>query len=331
MRLFYSDTQAKHDPRYSLEHGKFEEYYDSPERAYAIVDAVVKSGLGTFERPFKNSDHEIEAAHGKDKINFLKNNNLDIIVSREKLPDIILESDEALSLSEGTYEAARSSVSCALSGAYALYVGEEDLVYALCRPPGHHATRQKAGGYCFFNNAAIAAKYMRDRGAKLAILDIDVHHGNGTQEIVYDEPYIVFASLNGTHIYPHERNKIADEKQNPYLNNSKIFNIPVEPSTDDLRYLQLIDAAIDRIKPEAEAIVVSAGFDTSIRERKDLFKDGPNAGDWEKFGLTEDCYYKIGQKIRKTGLPILAVQEGGYNVNYLGQDVTAFLSGLAGK
>ena len=250
---------------------------------------------------------------------------------RESHPDLVLESDDALSLSPGTYDAARAAVSCALSGAHALVEGKERLSYALCRPPGHHATGQKSGGYCFFNNAALAAKYLRDKGkSRPVILDIDVHHGNGTQEIVYDEPNILFASLNGKKTYPHDLGKIRDPEQDPMMITSKILNITIEQSTNDSEYLWALNFAIDWIKlAGSDSIVVSAGFDTSIGERKDIFSS--DFGGWEKFGLTKECYYKIGQNIRDIGLPVLALQEGGYNLKYVGQDVAAFLSGLARK
>ncbi len=139
-------------------------------------------------------------------------------------------------------------------------------------------------------------------------------------------------SLNGANIYPHAGGEIHDTKQNPTLTTSKILNISIEPWMGDVDYLHYVDEAIDWIKSGgADAIVVSAGFDTSVRERKDLFLYESNVDAWEKFGLTEDCYYKIGQKLLETGLPLLAVQEGGYNSEYLGQDVAAFLHGLSGR
>ncbi len=149
MRLFYSEAHAGHNPRMWMENGGLVEYLECPVRAYAIRDAVLASRLGTFERPFEDPDLLIAGTHSLNKITFLRGNKQEVLVTRESWPDLVLESDEALSLSPGSYEAARAAVSCALSGAYALVEGKEVRVYALCRPPGHHATGGKQGAIAF--------------------------------------------------------------------------------------------------------------------------------------------------------------------------------------
>jgi acetoin utilization deacetylase AcuC-like enzyme len=231
----------------------------------------------------------------------------------------------------GTYAAARCAADAALTGAALLLEGQR-AAYALCRPPGHHAMPALAGGYCFLNNAAIAASHLSaaqspgtdgDRRpwgmapASVAVLDIDYHHGNGTQAIFYERSDVFFASIHADpdREYPYflgfadERGAGPGEGYN--------LNIPLEAGVDDACYLGALDQALEAIAAYSPRfLVVSAGLDT--------FAADP-LGD---FALSAAAYPAIGARIAQLGLPTLFVQEGGYAVEDLGTNVVGLLQGF---
>lgn len=317
MKILYSEMHREHNPSHEIWDGAVVDYLETPSRAYAIVQTLKKRSLGEFQEPFEEPDSYIAETHDSRILDFLRENDRERMVRRNENPELILDSDESLSLSPRTYNAARSAVSSALSGASIIIRDSDRAVYSLCRPPGHHATRDRMGGFCFLNNAAIAAKRLLAQG-RVAVLDIDLHHGNGTQDILYDVEGALYVSLNGEHVYPY----ILEGRQSPEINTDKIMNISVTPEMGDGDYLSLVDQSIDRIKSHrSDVIVVSAGFDTSENELPHLEE--------VRIGLSRRCYHRIGRKLRETRLPILVVQEGGYNIASLGEDVVAFLEGLS--
>jgi acetoin utilization deacetylase AcuC-like enzyme len=193
----------------------------------------------------------------------------------------------------------------------------EDTVYALCRPPGHHAYRDLAGGFCFLNNSAIAAAHLRLKHERVAILDVDVHHGNGTQGIFYERPDVFTVSLHAdpARFYPfvwgyaHERGAGAGLGTN--------LNIPLPIGTKDEPYLQALDAAVSALSAFAPgALVVALGLDASEHD--------PLAG----LAVTTDGFRQIGATIARIGLPTVFVQEGGYLSDILGANLAAVLGGF---
>ncbi|KAF9433882.1 hypothetical protein BGZ76_008864 [Entomortierella beljakovae] len=201
-------------------------------------------------------------------------------------------------------------------------------LYALVRPPGHHAQSDICGGYCFLNNVAIATQWLidqpnlkrKDGGAKkIVILDIDFHHGNGTQEIFYNVSNPLYTSLHSGEDYPYFSG--SDSEKGEGEGEGFNINIPLPHSTTDDEYVEIFDKLIqDHVIPyQADYIIVSLGVDT--------FKDDPIAG----FLITSDGYPKIGNAIRKIGLPTLFVQEGGYCIEKLGINVGGILKGYLGK
>ena len=166
-------------------------------------------------------------------------------------------------LTHGTYDAARSSVDVALTAADHV-LGGDPVVYGLCRPPGHHAARAAYGGYCFFNNAAIVANHVAaSTGGKVSVLDVDYHHGNGTQQIFYGRDDVQFVSLHGdpTRAYPYLtgfRDERGDGK-----GGGATSNFPLPANTDDDAYLDALAAACGEIAAfGSDTIVVSLGLDT---------------------------------------------------------------------
>ena len=218
-------------------------------------------------------------------------------------------------LTQNAYTAARASADCAMTGAELIEDGER-FVYALCRPPGHHAERRIFGGFCYLNNAAIAA-HMLSKHGKGALLDIDYHHGNGSQDIFYERNDVYTVSIHGhpRHSYPNFSG-YADERGEGA---GKGFNrnFPLQPGVDDARYLVVLEEALEviqRFKPNW--LVLSLGFD--------IMRGDPTGS----FKLTTAGLREIGKRIGALNLPTLVVQEGGYSTHNLRTGARAFFLGL---
>jgi acetoin utilization deacetylase AcuC-like enzyme len=217
----------------------------------------------------------------------------------------------------GTWSAARSAVDVALTGLELLSSGER-AVFSLCRPPGHHAAREYYGGYCFFNNAAIATQKAIDSGARrVAILDVDYHHGNGTQSIFYERSDVLFVSIHADpgQDYPYflgyadEVGRNAGEGYN--------VNLPLRWGADWTVYEVALQRAVERIRRhEPELLVVSLGLDT--------FEKDPIS----RFQLKTGDYPNIGRYIASIATPTLFVMEGGYAVEELGLNTVSVLRGF---
>jgi acetoin utilization deacetylase AcuC-like enzyme len=224
--------------------------------------------------------------------------------------------DAVTPIKRKTYEVARASAETALTGAELIRDGLEKTVYALCRPSGHHAGPRVFGGYCYFNNAAAAAEYLLPEG-KVAIVDIDYHHGNGTQEF-FDEIKSVFtASIHGApdDEYPYFWG-YADERGKGQAVGTN-YNEPLAKGAQ----LEQYSAALDRILSEIRKfnpayLIIAAGFDTHEMD--------PIGG----FNLCTEDYFAIGKQFQALGIPTLVCQEGGYNTDVLGASVKNFLLGL---
>jgi acetoin utilization deacetylase AcuC-like enzyme len=217
----------------------------------------------------------------------------------------------------GTWEAAQASADVALT-AQAAVAGGARAVFALCRPPGHHAARDMFGGYCFLNNAAIAAQAFLDQGAgRIAILDVDFHHGNGTQDIFYDRGDVLFLSLHGRPDdafpfflgYADETGADAGEGFNA--------NYPMPPGTGFDVWGEALDAALGRVRQYGpDALIVSLGVDT--------FKEDPISF----FKLESDDFATYGRAIGALDIPTLFVMEGGYAVEEIGINTINVLTGF---
>ncbi len=218
-------------------------------------------------------------------------------------------------LTRNAYRAAKSAVDCALSAADLVLEGER-MAYALCRPPGHHAEPALYGGFCYFNNAAIAAHWMSSQG-RVAVLDIDYHHGNGTQEIFYRRSDVMTVSIHGTphNSYPHFAG-FSDERGE---GDGKGFNrnYPLPRGVKPERYVEVLADALKHIERFSPAwLVVSLGYD--------IMRGDPTGS----FLLTSQAMRRVGNMVGDLGLPTLVVQEGGYSVWNLRQGAQAFFSGL---
>ena len=228
--------------------------------------------------------------------------------------------DTANPIVAGTYGAARAAVDTALT-ALDLVLDGEAIAYGLCRPPGHHAARAMAGGYCFFNNAAIAAEaVIRATGEPVAILDVDYHHGNGTQQIFWRRGDVRYVSLHADpdRQYPYFLGRAGERGEGPGAGAN--LNVPLPAGTDDEAYLAALDRALEAIDGSAAAlIVVSLGFDTYAHDP---------IGD---FALSTRGYHEMGRRVAALGRRLVILQEGGYHRPSLGENARAWLRGAAGR
>jgi acetoin utilization deacetylase AcuC-like enzyme len=217
---------------------------------------------------------------------------------------------------EGTWDAAYWSAQCALAAAARVRAGDR-AAYALCRPPGHHAAADLYGGFCYLNNAAIAARAL---GEHVAILDIDYHHGNGTQLIFYEDPRVLFCSL---HAHPDDDYPFywggADERGSG-AGTGLNRNWPLPQQTGDHAYLAVLTEALSVVMNfHPRYLIVSAGFD--------IITGDPVGG----FEISTPGLHAIGERIAALGVPVVIVQEGGYLLDRLAESAAAFLSPFSEK
>jgi acetoin utilization deacetylase AcuC-like enzyme len=216
----------------------------------------------------------------------------------------------------GTFDAARRAASAAVRAAESVVVGTERLVYALTRPPGHHAERARCGGYSYLNGTALAADRLSGFGT-VAVLDIDVHHGNGTQHLFYDRADVLTVSVHGdpAFLFPHFSGFEEETGTGPGLGAN--VNLPLPLTTGDRAYQPVLETALERIARFRPAfLVVAVGYDAHERD--------PIGG----FALTTPYYETIGRTIRQLDLPTVLVQEGGYGLSHLGDIAAAFGKGI---
>jgi acetoin utilization deacetylase AcuC-like enzyme len=213
------------------------------------------------------------------------------------------------------YQIAKRAVESALTGAEKLLKGSQ-IVYALVRPPGHHAESRLFGGYCYFNNNAIAANYLSKHG-KVAILDIDYHHGNGTQEIFYSRSDVFTLSIHGDpdFEYPFFAGFTDEEGEGEGFGYN--YNVPLPRNVDGARYIHELIPLCEKIRIfSPKFLVVALGLDTA---------KGDPTGTWL---LVSEDFEKIGEQIGLLKIPTLVVQEGGYLINHLGENALRFFRGF---
>ncbi len=217
----------------------------------------------------------------------------------------------------GTWEAIRAAADAALTAAGLIAAGR-NASYALCRPPGHHAGPAGYGGSCYLNNAALAAQALRQAGAgRVAVVDIDAHHGNGTQAIFYARPDVYYGSVHvdpGAGWFPHYMGFADERGSGPGSGANR--NLPVAPGTGDDRWLAAVEQLCQDVRQHgAEAIVLSLGTDAAAADPESPLQ------------VTAAGYRAAGELIGSLG-PVTAVQEGGYHLPSLGEYVLATLAGV---
>ncbi len=341
MKTIFTEKHRLRDAQTELHGGELVQPFERPSRAEYIIDRVRSQNLGPVSTPQDYGIGPILAIHADHYVDFLQTAwskwkaegfEGEAIASAwparrmsDKRPRNIdgLLGYYALaaetSLTETTWDAAYASAQVALSAAACLDQGASS-AFALCRPPGHHATADMYGGYCFLNNAAIAAQQLRNGGAaQVAILDIDFHHGNGTQDIFYDRGDVLFVSLHGDPMdaFPYFLGH-ADETGSG-AGAGCTLNLPMAPATPFSIWQDALLQALARIKDyQADALVVSLGVDTFANDPISFFK------------LQSEDFLTVGRDLAKAGVPTLFVMEGGYDIAEIGINVVNVLQGFEG-
>jgi acetoin utilization deacetylase AcuC-like enzyme len=337
----YSEKHKLRDPKTELSGGVFISPMEIPARAETILASVRAAGLGEVIEPGSHSLDPVMKLHDPEYIHFLEsawrewvedgNSGEAIAESWPPRGDLHRRPESIVgklgyyalaaetSITHGTWEAAGAAVDVALTAQERIAEGV-GAAFALCRPPGHHAARALYGGYCFFNNAAIAAQAFLDQGAgRVAILDVDFHHGNGTQSLFYDRHDALFLSLHGdpAHAFPYYLG-YADESGRGEGEGANV-NYPLPPGTAYDSWKKALGHACARIAEfSPDALVVSLGVDT--------FKGGPISF----FALESEDYKLAGARIARLNVPTLFVMEGGYAVAEIGTNTVNVLLGFEG-
>ncbi|SFR37041.1 Acetoin utilization deacetylase AcuC [Yoonia tamlensis] len=340
MRIYYSEDHRLHFPQAELSGGQFVTPFERPSRVEYVLTRLRERSLTDINAPAAVDMGPIRTLLDPGYLSFLETAWDDwkaegmageIIAANvpargmhmDRIPQNIdgkvgyyCHASET-AITRGTWAAALSSVACAQSAQRHVAAGA-DAAFALCRPPGHHATADQYGGYCFINNAAVVAEMFRNSGAaRVAVLDIDFHHGNGTQTIFYDRPDVMFVSLHGApqETYPYFIG-YADEK-GAGAGEGANLNYPMTAGTGYDLWAQALDDAIARITAwGAQALVVSLGVDA--------YKDDPISF----FKLESDDFTDAGRRIGRMRLPTVFCMEGGYAIEAVGVNTVNVLEGF---
>jgi acetoin utilization deacetylase AcuC-like enzyme len=352
MQVVHTERHREHDPPVETYLGLPLPANEVPARADAIRDALAADGGFELMKPTEHGLDPILAIHDAGLVRFLEEawpaaqgQRIDreflvadtyptrglfqgmsrAIVDARPEPTAVggragwWGLDSSNPIVAGTYAAARAAVDVALTTAD-LVLGGAAAAYGLCRPPGHHAAVSMAGGYCFFNNAAIAAQaIVHATGTPVAILDVDVHHGNGTQQIFWRREDVRYASLHSDplRLYPFYLGHADEVGEGP--GSGANLNLPQPLRADDATYLADLDRALDWIASSpGDIVVVSLGLDTY---EKDPIGD---------LALTTAGYHEMGRRVAGLGRRLVILQEGGYHLGDLGRNAVAWLRGASG-
>jgi len=354
MQVVYSPRHLAHDIDTETYMGVGVPANEVAERAERIRSALEADGGFAFSEPTDHGEAPITAVHDPGLVRFLEaawselrvqnlpraflsadtypNRAMFEGMSEEAVAGLLKEPrqiggragfwglDSAAPLVAGTYDAARAAVDVALS-TVDLVLGGGTSAYGLCRPPGHHAARSMYGGYCFFNNAAIAAEaIVATTGERVAIIDVDFHHGNGTQQIFWRRGDVRYVSIHADpdRQYPYFLGRTDETGEGEGA--SANLNIPLAAGTTNADYLAATDRALEFIAAEPGSIVVvSLGFDTYGLDP---------IGD---FALTTEVYHEVGRRVAVLGRRLVILQEGGYHRPSLGENARAWLRGAEGR
>lgn len=342
MRVFFHPDQLLHDPRFFLMRGRVVPCFEVPARAAALVAGAEALGLAIVT-PEASPPALLGTLHDEGYLAFLRagwqawsslpDAGPEIVPNVHPTPEMIAEgarvgagivsqagwymADTACAIGASTWRAVVAAAASADAAALEVALGAR-AAYALCRPPGHHAYAARAGGHCYVNNSALAALRLRASGAaRVAVLDIDSYHGNGTQGIFWHRSDVLTVSVHGdpNGYYPwyvghaEERGGSGGEGAN--------VNHPLPRSAGDGPWLDAIDAACAAVSAfGAEAVVLALGFDASVHEPLGFLD------------VSDDGFARAGERIAALGLPTVIVQEGGYAVEALPRLLGRFMAGF---
>ena len=336
MKTFYHPHQQRHHPRTYFSRGQMRQPQEIPERLEGILRGLEQLGL-PVEQPADHGLAPIESVHDAAYLEFLQTAHrrwkdmpedwgdevMSNIFVRQPNPLKGMLGQAARYLADGScpigehtwlssYWAAQSAIAATHE-----VLGGQDKAYALCRPPGHHARADAAGGFCYVNHAAVAAELLRSQFSKVVVLDTDMHHGQGVQDIFYDRSDVFYVSVHGdpTDFYPVVAGFENETGQGAGLGFN--LNLPMPHDSSEAVFFSHVQKAIDavsRFKPDA--LVFCLGFD--------VYEHDPQA----KVAVTTEGFHRLGQMINQINLPTVVVQEGGYNIDALPANTKSFFSGL---
>jgi len=343
MKFFFSETQMLHQPTQYMVHGKLIHAFENPNRATTLINALQNAGLARHEPPASDLG-PVLAIHADHYVDFLRVAHQDFMALPNHGPEVLPNihayrgadaaftprgkprptgiigragwyvGDLSAVIAEGTYASSIASAEGAIAATRAV-MGGDAAAFALCRPPGHHAYVDRASGFCFLNNAAIAAQMLRAEAKKVAILDFDTHHGDGTQAIFYAREDVFFGSVHTdpSAYYPHyigyadETGAGAGEGHN--------LNLPLSYGADDYTFVEANRRLIEEARKRgAEALVLSAGWDAH------------HLDPLSKLTVTTAAYSRIGELYGRVDLPTVIIQEGGYSLEAVGAAAEAFMT-----
>lgn len=336
MQTFFHPDQLLHHPRTYLSRGQMRTPQEVPERAERLVAAAHALGFDVRE-PADAGTAPIAAVHDMNYLRFLEEAHRDwkkmpadwgdevmsnvFVRERNPLRGVLGQAarylaDGSCPVGEQTWRSAYWSAQSALAAAHAVKGGARE-AWALCRPPGHHARADAAGGFCYLNNAAIAAQSLRERHARVAILDTDMHHGQGVQEIFYGRDDVLYVSIHGdpTNFYP----VVAgyEDERGEGTGDGFNVNLPMPHGSSEEAFFERLDDALRVLKRfEPDALVLALGFD--------IYKDDPQS----QVAVTTEGFGRLGAAIGALGLPSVIVQEGGYHLQSLEVNARAFFDGF---
>ncbi len=339
MKIIYSDKHKLRDAKTELFGGQLVQPFERPSRMEYILARIDATDAGEILAEKDFGMDAILKVHDPDYVAFLqtawdewvaegfKGEAMPTAWPARRMNDRLPNHVEGklgyfslsceTSLTKGTWQAAYASAQVALTGADMISSGE-NCAFALCRPPGHHAAIDMYGGYCFLNNAAIAAQHMLDKGAnRVAIVDVDFHHGNGTQDIFYKRDDVLFASLHGDPLdaFPHFLGYASETGKGAGAGYT--YNYPMKPGTGFSEWRARLRDALEKIIDYApDALIISLGVDTFENDPISFFK------------LKSDDFTTYGADIAALDLPTLFVMEGGYDIGEIGVNTINTLQGF---
>ena len=341
MDIVYTEAHRRQDGKSELIDGQLKACFEMPRRADLVLARVRETGIGEVLDPVAHGLAPILAVHTEPFVTFLEtawgmwvaeHGNYDALpllwvtrtLRQDRIPAAIdgklsyFAIDAGTPITGGTWDAITAGVDVGLTASDLIQSGRSQGAFALSRPPGHHAAADLYGGYCFFNNAAIAAQYLRSNGAsRVGILDVDYHHGNGTQSIFYSRSDVVFASIHAdpAQEYPYFLG-FSDETGQGNGDGANL-NIPLRWGTDWSTYEPALRYAGQWLaNHRIDALVVSLGVDT--------YEGDPIS----QFRLVSDDYLRMGATVRDLGIPTVFIFEGGYAVEAIGVNVVNVLTGF---
>ena len=341
MKAVYTEQHRLHAPTRGFALGRQIAYREAPERAERALDAVRRAGHEIIP-PAADPLPGVRSLHAPDYVDYLAGAHrawveagysdagavADVFPIRRPARRPTAPSrlggwylfDSETPIVAGTFEAALGAAACALTGADLLLAGQAR-AYALCRPPGHHAGRDYGGGYCYLNNAALAARRLAgsDGERRVAVLDLDCHHGNGTQDLFYASGAVLYVSihLDPANAFPYYWGYPDETGEGP--GRGRNLNLPLRRGSEEPAYMAALGRALEAVGGfAAEFLVVSLGTDVAA--------DDPLSG----FALPVEAFGRLGRRVGTLGVPVLTVQEGGYEPATMGACVVGFLAGLQG-